>query len=176
MNIWVNELSQFQNYICHRKMSHKKRNGQVRLGDKWVCRNWNKLWFHVHVMVEGSFDAQFFSIIWIHHLIKLVNLIACLPMMQDIAREFFKWRTTQSSKCIQSFSIVSALLTKVNMAIGLLGLCLEFAFYSNWMIFDHATLVVLILDDTTFYIDHYEHWKLRHSKIWCLLYNLLSNL
>jgi hypothetical protein len=24
-------------------------------------------------------------------------------------------------------------------------------------IFDHATLVVLILDDTTFYIDHCEH-------------------
>jgi hypothetical protein len=61
----------------------------------------------------------------------LVNLIACLPMMQDIAREFVKWRTTQSSKCIQSFSIVSALSTKVNMAIGLLGLYLEFAFYSN---------------------------------------------
>ncbi len=117
-------------------------------------------------------DAQFFSIIWIHHLIKPMNFIACLHVMQDIAREFVKWRTTQSSKCIRSFSIVSAMLTKVNMAIGLLGLYLEFAFYSNWMIFDHATLVVLILDVTTFYIDHCEHWKLQHSKIWCLLYNL----
>jgi hypothetical protein len=64
---------------------------------------------------------------------------------------------TQSSKCIQSFNIVSALSTKVNMALDLLGLYLEFSLYSNWMIFDHATLVVLILDDTTFYIDHCEH-------------------
>ncbi len=36
MNISVNELSQFQNFICRRKVSHKKRNGQVRLGDKRV--------------------------------------------------------------------------------------------------------------------------------------------
>jgi hypothetical protein len=86
-----------------------------------------------------------------------MNFIACLHVMQDIAREFVKWRTTQSSKCIRSFSIVSAMLTKVNMAIGLLGLYLEFALYSNSMIFDHATLVVLILDVTTFYIDHCEH-------------------
>jgi hypothetical protein len=52
---------------------------------------------------------------------------------------------------------MSALSTKVNMALDLLGLYLEFSLYSNWMIFDHATLVVLILDDTTFYIDHCEH-------------------
>jgi len=56
-------------------------------------------------------------------------------MMQDIAREFVKWRTTQSSKYIQSFNIVSALSTQVNMAIDLFGLYLEFALYFNWMIF-----------------------------------------
>ncbi len=33
LNKWTFPIS---NYICHRKMSHEKRNGQVRLGDKWV--------------------------------------------------------------------------------------------------------------------------------------------